>query len=160
MKKLVGPIFSRIIEHHKSHGKSCKGLQGFLTSIVQDIWSFLQDLRSREPKFSKLKLPSRKKKFWPIFSTVTHYDRHWVFFCYAPQGILAIIVQVLWSFLWELKRLFKTHIFRKKAIFSVKKGFCPVYFRIFERKKPQETIYKIQKDILQLVWKEEDFFRT
>ena len=58
------------------------------------------------------------------------------------------MVQVMRLFLWEPKRLFKTHIFWKKAIFSVKKRICPIFFRIVEIDKPQKTIQKSQKDIL------------
>ena len=46
------------------------------------------------------------------------------------------------------KRLFKTHVFWKKAIFSVKKCICPIFFRIVEIDKSQKTIQKSQKDIL------------
>ena len=53
-------------------------------------------------------------------------------------------------FLWEPKRLFKTHIFRNKAIFSVKKCICPIFFRIDEFDKPKKTIHKSQKDILKI----------
>ena len=152
MKKLIGPIFSRIIEHNECQWTTYKGPQCFSTSMVQSIWSFLVGPKKSRTKFFKNKsIVPKKKRFWHNFSPITDYDRHWVIFCYAPQGILAIMVEVMRSFLWELKRLFKTHIFRKNAIFSVKKCFCPVCFWIVEPKKPQETFYKIQKDILQLI---------
>ena len=61
---------------------------------------------------------------------------------------MAILVQVMRSILWEPKRLFKTHIYWKKAIFSVKKCICPIFFRIVEIDKPQKTIQKSPKDIL------------
>ena len=59
------------------------------------------------------------------------------------------------------KRLFKTHVFWKKAIFSVKKCICSIFFRFVECDKPQETIYRIQKDVLRIsVEVKRSFFRT
>ena len=41
VKKKFWPLFSRIIEHEKRQATYYKGTQGFLTSIVQAMWSFL-----------------------------------------------------------------------------------------------------------------------
>ena len=57
--------------------------------------------------------------------------------------------------------MFKTHIFWKKAIFSVKNCICPIFVRIVECGTPQETIYKSQKDILTInVEVKRPIFRT
>ena len=44
-------------------------------------------------------------------------------------------------------RLFKTQIFEKKAIFSVKKMISAFFSHIVDREKPEGTIYKGPKDI-------------
>ena len=75
MKQSFWPIFSRIIEHDKRQGKSYKGIQGILTSFIQAISSFLQDVRSRETMFSiKGSFPG-DKRFWPIFSRIIEHDK-------------------------------------------------------------------------------------
>ena len=71
------------------------------------------------------------------------------------------MVQVIRSLLWDLRSLLKTHIFWKKAIFSAKKCICPIFFRFVECDKPQETIYRIRKDVLTIsVEVKRSFFRT
>ena len=63
------------------------------------------------------------------------------------------MVQVIRSFLWDLRRWLKQIFFWKRANFSVKKCICPILFRIFEFDKPQKTIHKSQKDILTIIVK-------
>ena len=46
-KKLFRPIFSRIIEYIGPRGTKYRGQQAFVALIVQDIRSFLWDLRCR-----------------------------------------------------------------------------------------------------------------
>ena len=65
----------------------------------------------------------------------------------SQKDILTINVEVIWSFLGP-KRLLKTQIFEKKNSFPVNKCICPIFSQIVECDKPQETIYKSQKDIL------------
>ena len=62
VKKMFWPFFSRNIEQDKRQRTTYKGTQGNLTSLVQATCSFLQDLRSREPTFSKKRLSSRWQK--------------------------------------------------------------------------------------------------
>ena len=50
-KRLV--VISRIIEHEKRQVTTYQGTKSNLTSIAFDKLSFLWDLSSREPKFSK-----------------------------------------------------------------------------------------------------------
>ena len=56
-------MFSSNIEEDKDHETIYKCTQYVLTSIVQAIWYFLQDLRSRESIFSKWRLSFQRKKF-------------------------------------------------------------------------------------------------
>ena len=46
-KKLFRPFFSRIIEYEKPQGTNCRGIQGIVTVILQDLRSFFWDLRCR-----------------------------------------------------------------------------------------------------------------
>ena len=145
----TSPTFSRIIEHKNCQWTIYKGPQCFSTSVVQSIWSFFVGPKISRTKFSKIKLSSRRKqRFWPIFSPITQYDRHWVFFLLGSTGYLDNHGANYKIFSLGPKRLFKTHISWKKSIFSVKKCICPIFVRIVECGKPQETIYKSQKDIL------------
>ena len=158
----TSPIFSRIIEHKNCQWTIYKGPQCFSTSVVQSIWSFFVGPKISRAKFSKINLSSRRKqRFWPIFSPITHYDRHWVFFLLGSTGYLDNHGANYKIFSLGPKRLFKTHIFWKKSTFSVKKCICPIFVRIVECGKPQETIYKSQKDILTInVEVKRPFFRT
>ena len=147
----IYPIFSRVIEHKKCQWTIYKGPQCFLTSMVQSIWSFSSDLRSREPNYSKLKLSSRRKTdFGPFFS----YYALWPTLSILLLGSTRYLGNYGASYkIFSLgpKRLFKTHIFWKKSIFSVKKCICPMFFRIVESDKPRETNYMGQKDILTII---------
>ena len=52
LTKDFGLLFSRFNEYEKRQGTTYRGTQGILTSVVQAIRSFPQDLRNREPNFS------------------------------------------------------------------------------------------------------------
>ena len=52
---------SSIIAYEIAQGTFYRGPQSFITNIVQVIRSFLQDLRSRKPNFSKKTIVSKKK---------------------------------------------------------------------------------------------------
>ena len=153
--------FSLFIEHKKSQWTIYKGPHCFLTNTVQSLWSFFWDLRSREPNYSKLKLPSRRKTdFGPFFSY------------YALWQILSILLLGSTRHLGNYgasymiislgpTRLFKTKFFWKKAIFSVKKSICPIISQIVEYDRPHVTIYMGQKEILTInVEVMRSFFRT
>ena len=149
MKEIFCTIFSSFIEHHKRQRLTYKGTKCFLTSIVQAIRSFFWQLRKSRTKYFKIKAIVPKKK-----NTLA------LFFSYYP--VLQTLGILLLGSTRSLgiygpgfkinslgpKRLPKKHFFGKKAIFSVRKCICPVCFRIVECKKPQETVYKIQKVLL------------
>ena len=50
--------------------------------------------RSTETIFQEKSFPD-EKHFWPFFTRITEYGRPQVIFSYAPQGIMAIDVQVI-----------------------------------------------------------------
>ena len=65
----------------------------------------------------------------------------------SQKDILTINVEELRFFLGP-RRLLKTQIFEKKGSFLVNKCICPTFSQTVEYDKPQETMYKGQKDIL------------
>ena len=84
-----------------------------------------------------------KNGFWPVFSRNMESrnlrGRVWK----GPQNKLKTIVQLIRSFLWDLRgRQKKKHF--KKAIFPVEMNLANFFlvFSSIESEKPQETIYE------------------
>ena len=69
-------IVFRIIEFDQRQGTTNKGTKGLLTSFLQALYSFLQDLRSREATFSKKGYRPEEKRFWPFFSPTKTDDEY------------------------------------------------------------------------------------
>ena len=151
MKKFW-PKFSRIVEHDKRQETTYEGTQGFLTSIVQAVWSFLWDLRSSEQVFTKKGYISGDKRFWPLFSRFIDCDKCQRTNCKSPKGVLAITVEVIRSFLWRLEGCWK-HSFLKKGTISNENFLWPTFSRIFEHDKRQGTTYEDTQDSsASIVW--------
>ena len=76
-KKLFRPRSSRIIEYEKPRGTRFRGPQGIVTVIVQDIRSFLWDLRYEvdENNFSQKGYFSYETQLWPLLSRMNEYGR-------------------------------------------------------------------------------------
>ena len=87
------------VAHDKCQGTIYKGPKGSLTIFVQAIRSFLQDLRSREPTFSKKGHLPGDKRFWTIFSRIIECDKPQGTICKGLTGNLTITVKVIRSFL-------------------------------------------------------------
>ena len=89
---------------------------------MQAIWSFLYDLRIREPKFSNKRQSSPSQKNLASFSQVIE--------CYKPQevifkgrqGVLKITVKVVRSFYLGPKTS-RINLFKKNAIVPWNKNF-------------------------------------
>ena len=79
---------------------------------------FFRTWKSMEPKFVLNKGYSlrERKKILAHFSQTTDNDGHWVINCQAPQGILAIMVQVIRSFSYNQWGRKKNCV--KKTLFS------------------------------------------
>ena len=65
----------------------------------------------------------------------------------CPQGILKIIVQMIRSFLWDVRGRWKKNI-SKNSFFHGDKRFWPTFPRIIDCGKPQETLVKGPQAIL------------
>ena len=74
------PFCSQFIEHDRCQKTIYNGPTSSLTSFVHAIRSFLQDLRSREPIFSKKVYLTSNKKVLPSFNRIIECDK--------PQGKL------------------------------------------------------------------------
>ena len=148
MKKTLWPKISRIIEHDKRQGTAYDGTQGLLTRYLQAIWSFLWDLRNRDPKFSKQRLSFCRKRFWPHF------------FPYYP--LRPTSSKCLWgstrffgsfdasykTISLTTKRLLKPHVFENKFKLSSEEKILAYFFGNTEWHKPQGTIFKGPKGFL------------
>ena len=82
VKKLIWPIFSRIIQYDKRHGTVYKGTQGFLASFVQMIKSFFWELRGRQKQtFQTREVFTVTKvidQFFLVISSVTNLKEQFV----------------------------------------------------------------------------------
>ena len=132
-KKLFRLIFCRIIEYNKLQGTKVRGLQAFVTGIVQALRSFLQHLRGRWRQFLKNGYFPEEKHFWPIFSRITDYRvsqtssnillgsaRYYVNHCVSYK-----IISV------TPKMLLKTQIFDKEDYFSIEKIIPADFFSYY-----------------------------
>ena len=98
-----------------------------------------------ENNFSKKVYFPEEKQFRPIFSRFTEYGRPQVKFCQGPQGILALIVQVLRSFPLHLRGCSKHKILKKKAIFLAKNLVRPNFLVFSSMKNLREPFISLHK---------------
>ena len=77
-----------------------------------------------------------QKRFWPIFSPVLEHDKCRGTIFEGPYSFLTIVVQLIRTFLMELKRSTETNI-SKFSRFHDDKCFWPIFPRIIECDKPQ-----------------------
>ena len=122
-------------------------------NVFQQVWCnlydhFLRTKKSRTKKliFSKLKLSSRRKKKLALFLSYYPLCQTLDILLLGSTRYLGLYGASCKIFSLGPKRLFKTHIFWKKANFPVKKCICPIFFQIVECAKPQETFHKSKKD--------------
>ena len=92
-----------------------------------------------------------KKNFWPIFSRI--------FECEKPRGSEQKVHGVFRLLMWKLSDRFfgpKLSIetkFSKNSCFHRDNRFWPIFRRIVECEKPQETKYTDPQATLTLLWK-------
>ena len=102
MKKILRPIFSRIIKCDKPQGTIYNGLEGTLTSIVHAIRTFcigiMRWLKTQILEKRKAIFPV-KRILWPIFSRIIECDKTMGTICNGSTGILTITVEDIRSFL-------------------------------------------------------------
>ena len=141
------PKFSRIIPTINFSEQFIRVHNVFLTSIVQDIWFFLGSKKSRTKSFKieatvpKKKILAHSFSYYPLWQTLSFLLLDSTKYL-GKYGASCKIISL------GPKRLFKTKIFCKNATFSVRKCICLIIYQIVECDKPQETIYKGQKDFL------------
>ena len=154
VEKRFWPFSSRIIEHHKRQRTTYKGPQGNLTINVEVIRPFLQELGGCwKHKFLKKKNFPVEKRFSPIFSRIIESDkpRNRIWKC--PKSILTFNVEVIRSFLQDLRGCWKHKFLKKKATFPVEKRFLPILSRIIHCDKSQGTNFKFHEAFWQILWK-------
>ena len=142
MKKSFWPKPPPIIECDKPQGTVYISSEASVTITLEKLRLFLQDLRScwKHNFLKKKGNPSSEEKNWAVFSRIFEFDK--------PQGtvfkgakfILTITVEVIGSFIQDLRGCWKHNFFGKKSNFPVRKSFWPVFYRIFEFDKPQGTV--------------------
>ena len=99
MKKFLLPKFSQVIEQDGRQGTFFKGPQGKFTVIGQVIRSFLEDLRGRWKQFLKKSLFSDEKQICQIFFALPRMADLKQQVIRLHKVFLAIVLQVLRSFL-------------------------------------------------------------
>ena len=150
--------FSRIIEHDKRQGATYQGRQGLLKSIVQAIWSFLWDLRSREPIFSKKKSIVPKKKilapfftYYPPWQTSSSFllgsTRYFGIYC-TRYKIISLTPP----------SLLKTQFFGEKRQTFHRKFFLAFSLVLSNVTNVRKQLIRSLKVFWQLVWKLSDLF--
>ena len=116
---------------------------------------YLEPKRSIETNISRNSSFHDERSFWHNFlvlSSVTNLKKHFI-------GVYRLVRQLLWNILEQFlgpKRLLKSQMFERKAIFPVKKSFWPVFSRNMEHDNCQRTFYKGPQGILttlgQILW--------
>ena len=136
-------------------------------SVFQQVWCnlyghfFVGPKKSRTKFFKKKAIVQKKNKILAHFFSYHELWQTLSIFLSSSTMYLGNHSAGYKIMTLAPKRLFKTQIFWKKAIFSVKKCICPMFSQIVEFDKHQKTIHKSQKDILTInVEVLKFFFRT
>ena len=130
VKKSFWPNPPPIIECDKPQGTVYISSEASVTISLEKLRSFLQDLRGCwKHNFLKKKKgnPSSEEKNWAVFSRIFEFDK--------PQGTvfkgtkfsLTITVEVIASFLQDLRGCWKHNFLKKNSKIPVRKSFWPVF---------------------------------
>ena len=154
VKKLLWPIFSRIIECHKAQGTVSKGPKSFLTFTVELIRAFFQDLWGcwKHKFLKKGNICSEKyiaACFFFVLSRVTNL-----------KGRIVRVQQVFWQLLsklfdhfcytWEVVE--NTKFWKRKANFPVKKTNWPTFLVFSSMTNLKEQFLRVHKLFWQIPW--------
>ena len=150
MKKNFWPLFSRIIECYKPHGTVYYCPQGFLSSTVEVVRSFLQDFWGcwKQIFLKKRQSFQWRKDFGLIFLQLLS--------AINLRGQFLLVQKLLWQLLWKTKifssgpeRLLKTQFFEKKGNLSSEEKFFDYSFFVYRTKQSPRYIFRWSK---RFVW--------
>ena len=129
------------------------------------LWNLLErflgpNMLLKSPIFEKKGKFSVKKKIWPIFSRDIEHAKFQGTVHKGPQGILTIIVQILWTFICDLRGRWN-QTFQKTAVFTMKEVFGTFSLVLSSVTNLKEQFIRVHKLFLQLLWNLiKQFFRT
>ena len=125
------PIFPCLIECVNPEGTLYKCVQIILTKTLELSRTFFWDLGACwKHKFLKKKaIFPVKKKLWPSFSRNIQHDKCRGTFYKGPQGVLTIIGQTIWTFVWHLRGRQKRK-FQKLSVFTMKEISGPIFLKL------------------------------
>ena len=106
-KKIPSANFSRFIEFGKTQVTIYESPKGFVTVIEQVIRSFLYDLRGRRKQFLKKGYFADEKHFWLIFSRFLEHQKPQKTIYDGSLNLLTVIMEVIRSFLEEVRGCWK-----------------------------------------------------
>ena len=153
MKKFFLPIFSRIIDYKKPQRTHYRGLQGFVTVIMQVIRSFLWDPRGRWKQVLKIGYFPEKKTtladFLPYYrerqttsNILSDSTRYYDSRCASYMNISE-----------TSKRLLKTQVFEKKLFFRRKNYFGRFFVILPSLKSLRKQLLRVHVVFWQLLCK-------
>ena len=163
MKKSFQHLLSPFIECNRPQGTVSFSPEASVTITVDKLRPFLQQLRGcwKHNFLKKKGTFPKKKNFWPVFSPKFELDKPQGTALKGPKTTLTITMEVVWSYLQDVRGCSKHNFLKKKANFPVGKGFWPVFHRTFEFEKPQVTVsFSPEASLLITVEKLRSFFRT
>ena len=144
VNKRFWPSFSPLIEHNKDQETLFEGgPQGLF-----DLFSAINKNLSLGPKmsrarfFSKISCSHGDRSYWLNFHRLITCDKTLGTVCKCPQRLLTFTVEVMRSFLQDLRGCWQNNFSKKKAKFHVRKKLWPPFSRIIEYDKPQRTFCK------------------
>ena len=128
VKKIFWRTFSRFIECNKPQVTTYKGPKGSLTISVAEIISFLYSKGSWKQKTLKKRQPFQRKSYFGLFFSyyIEQGNRQGAPYK-CSKANLNFIMEVIRSYLKDLRGWWKHKLLKKKATCPVKRKFCPFF---------------------------------
>ena len=143
MNKRFWPNSSPFIEHNKDQKTFFEGPQGLFDKFFAiDKNLSLGPKRSLARIFWKISCSHGDKRLWITFLSNINLDKPPGTVCKSSKGFLTITMEVIRSFLQDLRGYCKNNFSKKKPIFPVRKKLWPSFSRFIEYDKPQRTVCK------------------
>ena len=93
-----------------------------------------------------------ENRFWTTFYRNIDYDNCQGTIYRGPQGILTIIVQIIWTIIWDQSGRYK-QTFQKTAVFTMKEVFGPFILVLSSVTNLKGLFLGVHKLFWQLLWK-------